>query len=503
MKHLTRYFFGTVASQVFAFAFLVVFSKILAVEDFGALTLILNVVALLSGFVALGLPQAVVRFFPHYEEQASEAQKRFYGTVFGGGLLLGCGALCGLLLVVKLFPLPSFIISEERWCWATVAVLFGVLIEIAMCVLRAQHASSAFNILLGLRKMLLFTFGFVLLMGFSKHVLLLLQCFCLAEASVCVLAMLCIVRGNRSALSIRIDGALFRNFVAYGWPHAVVISGVYLLSVGDRFVVHGLLSAKDTGVFVAGSTIASALASVLTRPTNLFLFPTYSRMCAKQGVQRTGQYLSNLILQYCVVAVLLGILLSSIAPWVIPIMTSAEYASAAGIFPLLLVGQLVSGLINFSASGMYMSQRPYGIAITALGAALLNVFLNMYLIPHYGLYGAGIASICAMTANVVVSGVISRAWLPIPYPWWDLAKVGASGALGWSVGHLIVPHVQHWFLAALVLAVEILIYGVAIMALSKRLRSVWGQWIVHGIHAIRTRSRQTLDMPATHLRVGL
>jgi O-antigen/teichoic acid export membrane protein len=64
------------------------------------------------------------------------------------------------------------------------------------------------------------------------------------------------------------------------------------------------------------------------------------------------------------------------------------------------------------------------------GAALINIGLNVALIPSYGLMGAAVATLVAFTAMFAAMSIYSQRLYPVPYQWRRVVLIAAvSGGL--------------------------------------------------------------------------
>jgi O-antigen/teichoic acid export membrane protein len=75
-------------------------------------------------------------------------------------------------------------------------------------------------------------------------------------------------------------------------------------------------------------------------------------------------------------------------------------------------------------------------------AALVNIALNVVLIPRYGMMGAAVATLAAFVTLFVVMWLRSRHVYPVPYQWRRVVTLAAVAAgltlVGWEIGSLPV-----------------------------------------------------------------
>jgi O-antigen/teichoic acid export membrane protein len=136
-----------------------------------------------------------------------------------------------------------------------------------------------------------------------------------------------------------------------------------------------------------------------------------------------------------------SVLLSALAPAMLRLLTTRDYAEAASVIGLLSLAAAASGAYQMVALGANLAQRTGVVAWTALSAAVTNVALNLALIPLWGMVGAGLASLAANLVSTSLVYMMSQRLYPIPYqPLRILAIwlaggvcVGASGVFNMAV----------------------------------------------------------------------
>jgi len=73
----------------------------------------------------------------------------------------------------------------------------------------------------------------------------------------------------------------------------------------------------------------------------------------------------------------------------------SSYQEGAALVFFGVISMYLRGMSNILVLGFYMLKRSEVIALASVLAAIINIFLNWLWIPHYGISGAGFASIVA------------------------------------------------------------------------------------------------------------
>ena len=109
-----------------------------------------------------------------------------------------------------------------------------------------------------------------------------------------------------------------------------------------------------------------------------------------------------------------------------------EYHSIASIVPLIIFGYLLSFLYVLFSFGVLQSNKTAMLSAITFITAVLNIVLNIWLIPEFGMEGAEWATVSAFALQAVMVYVISRVVFPIPYP---LGKIGIFFILFYIIFH--------------------------------------------------------------------
>ncbi|MGE4048195.1 MAG: polysaccharide biosynthesis C-terminal domain-containing protein, partial [Acetobacteraceae bacterium] len=115
-------------------------------------------------------------------------------------------------------------------------------------------------------------------------------------------------------------------------------------------------------------------------------------------------------------------------------------AKAAQLMPLIGFAILLHAMrAHYFAHALHLTGNTVGLLLGALPAALVNVALNLWLMPSFGLVGAAWASIIAYSLALLVSVWQARRQFAMPFPLRETCK--AAGATGMMC---LVLHALHF-----------------------------------------------------------
>jgi O-antigen/teichoic acid export membrane protein len=117
------------------------------------------------------------------------------------------------------------------------------------------------------------------------------------------------------------------------------------------------------------------------------------------------------------------LVLSALAPEIVHLMASPAYHAAAPVVPIIAMAGLCEGIRYAMTIGIMFQKRPIIRSIGMGAAALVNVGLNVLLIPTYGMMGAAWATLAGFVTLIAIELTVSQRFYPIPYQVGRFAKL--------------------------------------------------------------------------------
>jgi O-antigen/teichoic acid export membrane protein len=130
--------------------------------------------------------------------------------------------------------------------------------------------------------------------------------------------------------------------------------------------------------------------------------------------------------------------LGGLAPWWTDLLTAPKYHRAAeGIALLAFAGAVYAGYTVLAIGSGRARKTQLNWVVTGTGAAI-NVGLNFWLIPAYGMVGAAISTLAAYVVLFVGMTMYAQHVYPVPYQWRRIVT-----AVGAAVGLTLAARVAH------------------------------------------------------------
>jgi O-antigen/teichoic acid export membrane protein len=185
----------------------------------------------------------------------------------------------------------------------------------------------------------------------------------------------------------------------------------WIVNSSDRIFVQVYSTTSEVGLYQVGSYVASLVALVslaFQQAWGAFAMSIHKQPEAKQVYAAT-------FLAYWWLMCGMSTGLALLAPEALRILTTEQYAGASPVVGFLAFSYVMIGLVQIAAIGPTIARttRPTGLAVVA--AAVLNIVLNIALVPALGKTGSAIATLISQSIVPVYVFWRGQQLYPIPY----------------------------------------------------------------------------------------
>ena len=254
-----------------------------------------------------------------------------------------------------------------------------------------------------------------------------------SDAAASVLLSLCLLFELRSRARWAFDWPRLLEALRFGLPKVPHGLLVQILNLADRWILGAFVSRAEVGVYHMGSAFSSAMKfplSAFEPAWQPFVFDNARR---EEGAREIGLVATRMCLLFTGVAAALCLILPDLLRFVIQ---NAAYHGAAQVIPILVLASLFQGYFLLSSVGISISKQARYYPIITAAAAGLNIGLNLWLVPRYGVLAAAWTTVAGYGLMALMGATISRKLYPIPVQWPRIASAFMAGALTYFLGAL-------------------------------------------------------------------
>jgi O-antigen/teichoic acid export membrane protein len=381
-----------------------IYAHQLSPNEYGVLELLTLVSTLVNLTVAFEVSQGVARFYPKAltnDERISMASSALWFSVvcYGGFVAI---ALLGSASWSRLILGDGF---EDVWRIAAIAMATLGIFNLTRHQLRWQlrPVNYALANLAGGGVTLLFAFFFV---HFGVMGALTAQ----IAGSLCGVIYALLI--NRGVYRLRFDASRLRAMLGFSAPLVLSSVGIWAVLYVDRISINSLLGAESVGIYAVAYRVATVI-SVLTTGFQNALTPLVYQHHAEP---ETPFALARIFTRFVAASLMVLLGLSLFSREIVSRIAPSEYAQAAPLIAPLTASMLCSGVYVF-AVGLGLAKRTGVLAMVNLMSAVLNLGLNLWLIPQLGLIGSALATLVSAMLGSALQFVLGHRFYPVPYPW--------------------------------------------------------------------------------------
>ena len=383
-----------------------ILAKTLGAADYGIWSLILVTIALLQPFVVLGLDNSILRFL------ASKEKYEITQSIITAFLII---LITGTILSLLIFASADFI---------------------AITLLKSPSASSIIKIasplliLTSLNTIAVGSFRIFSRIKWYFYVVLLqtgleigLISFFIVSGHDLIYAIISLLIAGLITFGISLyliishtgfatpNFSRFKNYFKYGLPLVPTVIFEFVISSSDRYIIGYYAGAEKVGIYSAaygiGGTIlvCSAYIVYVLRPTLYRLFDEKKKDTVKVYLSQSCRY----ILMFSIPS---AFGLSVLSKPLLSALTIQDFVNEGGIIiPLIAFSSVLYGLEIIFGEVINLFKRTHIFFISFSIIAIINIVLNIFFVPNFGIIGAAITTFIAYCILVTVISYKSRKYM--------------------------------------------------------------------------------------------
>ncbi len=201
----------------------------------------------------------------------------------------------------------------------------------------------------------------------------------------------------------------FAEYRRYVLPLSVLPLFVWAINQGDKFLIALFLNTHEVGLYGAGYGLGSKVFLALNGPIVLFLNPTIYNLAA-DPLKKRELYLVTVgvLWKYILIGMVIVAAMTLAYEPIGTLLLSESYRDAFHLIPLTALAFLFLTSLSFIDQNFHALGRPALLVwCYALGAAV-NIALNLWLIPRWGITGAAVAMVLSTSAQLAFQFLLYR-----------------------------------------------------------------------------------------------
>jgi O-antigen/teichoic acid export membrane protein len=243
-------------------------------------------------------------------------------------------------------------------------------------------------------------------------------------------------------------------FLSYGLPLTPTSAVLWIISSSNRYLISYFIGVTATGIYSAAYNIGWYTVFLITPITRL-LFPTISKSYDEQNLVETRKYLKYSLKYFLMIAIPSAFGLSILAKPILQVLTTSEFVTGNTIVPFIAFSGVLSGVYEISVFIIHLVKKTRLVFMLLAISALLNIVLNIVLIPRMGLTGAATATLVAYGIVCILILIVTRRYLKFELSMPFILKSVFSSLIMAICIWRINPESIAWILASIFIGVVV------------------------------------------------
>ena len=378
---------GKFGSKAILFFMVPVFTRYLSTNEYGITELALTISQVIVPVVSVMIFDGIMRFGLEKGTSADDA--------LAIGLVV---AILDCVLTLVLVPCMAFYQPMYAWRWYIYwNVILYVFYNVGLNYLKAKGQNRAFALVSLFQTVMIAVINLVLLAGFNMGAKgYLLAC----NLSYCATTLVVFYVGHvfQGIRNARLDLSLCKRMIAFSAPIALNVLAWDIVSSVDRIMIERIVGEDALGLYSLAVKIPSLI--------NVFLAVFQqswgiSSVRAYEDGDDSSFYSNVFNVFYLGIFCICFILCLIIKPFM-ALYVGGSFLESWKYVPLLLVAACLNAIAIYYAGLFGAFKQSIVIMTSVLAAGFTNIFVNLLLVWHVGVFGVVVGTLVSYLVMVII-----------------------------------------------------------------------------------------------------
>lgn len=393
--HYSHFIAGNFLVNLLGLVSFPILTRVLSREEYGIMSLISTTMFLAVAFAKAGLSDGIIRFYKEYSD-TPERLTVFSSTIMIRGFLFASVSV--LLYVAVLFAINTYLKISGKYlaCFLimSVTLLVRPLNIIVLNLLRVTEKTIFYNVVNLIGKITSIAGSLFLLLYAIGQFYGYFIGLVISELIVSIVLFYWFFSHYRVELN-RMSKGLVVQLIKFGIPLLISELSYLLLAYVDRYMIAAYMGQEALGLYSVGYNLASYISDMIMFSLSAAIIPVYVGIYEKEGREKTEEFLKR-CLRYLLIAIIpITAGYFAVSRELFIVLASQKYAASTSFSPIVLVGSLILGMNNILNAGLYLQKKSKSILAVMFLAMIVNVIMNIMLLPAYGVMGAAVSTLAA------------------------------------------------------------------------------------------------------------
>jgi len=465
LKNSLIYTLGGFGSKAISLLMLPLFTRFLTPEDYGLLTVVTTVSMLIAGLASLQLRAGYARNL--FDFKAPLYRQQLLETALSSLVVLNVTvvALCCLCQPVFGWFYPE--IKFYPYFFITLLALpVSAVLDVMQVHYRMTEQPGKFVLLSWAQIISGIFFSVLFVVVIKWHALGM----CYAGLAAGIVSFVIAVWSFPHRLRWYFENSQFRGMFRYGLQVIPYTMITIVITNVDRFLINRYATLAELGLFGVALRLASAF-RVFGDSAEMTFTPYFFRLASQHRREDIACDLGCKATWVMAVFIFLGTCVMLVSSEVVLLILPSKYQGVGGLLPWLVLAAVFNVIDSLGAIGAQFVKKMIAYTPICLAAGVLNLALDLLLLPRLGARGAAMAAAAGALLMMLLRIAYSQRVYAVGYQWGRLLLCVGASCLVLAIGSVCSFMLPVW--SALVSKLMLMaVLGVAISSFM----SWWHHW---------------------------
>ena len=379
---------GKFCTQFLSFFLLPLYTKYLTTSEYGIYDLINTYLILLVPVISLELSDALFRFLIDARENEKKERK------------IISSILCGIIVIIVIVSLLAI--------FAGIFIKIEYLYFIIFDVIAMTFSSFALQSARGLGNNREYACGSIVTAFLTITISGLFLIFTQLKIEgilisigisnlACYLYIYLRLKLYKLIKIKEYDKMQLKSALKYALPLIPNSISWWIINVSDRTMITAMIGSSANGIYSVANKFSSAFVSLYS----VFNLSWSESASLYINDADKDKFFNETINEMLKLFSCIGLGIIGFMPFVFNIFVDANYNEAYNYIPLLILGSMLNIYVGLISAIYVAKKKSKEIAKTSTFAALINIFINLFILKVLGIYGACLSTVIAFLAMFI------------------------------------------------------------------------------------------------------
>lgn len=201
----------------------------------------------------------------------------------------------------------------------------------------------------------------------------------------------------------KLDKKMLKKFLKYGIPMIGVWGVSWILSYCDRYIIAMFYDTSNVAIYDMSYKLAENTINIIITAFTLAIFPTLIRVWKDEGKKAVETKITDVLHYYLLITIPAIIGLSLVSKNLYYGIIDSKYLSGQNIIIIVSIGMGFNGLNSILNKVWQLNEKTKNIFYIMVVSVIINIILNVVLIPKFGIVVASITTLVSYLISTVIT----------------------------------------------------------------------------------------------------